>query len=374
MLYLIMIPAHDFKRQWEDLKDPVLAALGRVASGGRYILGDEVREFEAALAAFWGVKHAVGVASGLDAIEISLRVLGCQAGDRVLTTPLSAFATTLAILKIGAVPVFVDTDSSGHLDLALCREVLQRRRDIRFLVPVHLYGRALDMPALRELRAEFDLQVVEDCAQAILAFSAGIPAGSAGHLAATSFYPTKNLGALGDGGAILTDDGEFDRLVRVLRDYGQSAKYRHDEIGYNSRLDELQAAILHRAYLPALPRWTARRREIAARYRAGICNQRVECLPVLAESDSVHHLFPVLVEGKAEFISYMRSKGILCGEHYPVTIPDQPAMRQAHFEIEAPPEQARRITECEVSLPIHPYLQDEEVACVIAACNQWSSH
>jgi len=369
-----MILLNDFQRQWEETSAAVLAAVAEVGASGWYVLGKQVGECEQALANLWGRRHAVGLASGLDALEIALRVLGCRPGDHVLTTPLSAFASTLAILKIGAVPVFVDTDRCGHIDWDQCREVLGRRPEIRFLLPVHLYGNSLDLSALRALRTEFDLRVVEDCAQAVLASWSGTRAGSVGQLAATSFYPTKNLGAMGDGGAILTDDGEYDRLARVLRDYGQSAKYRHDEIGYNSRLDELQAAILHRAYLPALPRWTARRREIAARYRAGICNQRVECLPVLAESDSVHHLFPVLVEGKAEFISYMRSKGILCGEHYPVTIPDQPAMRQAHFEIEAPPEQARRITECEVSLPIHPYLQDEEVACVIAACNQWSSH
>ena len=367
-----MILLNDFKRQWEHTSAEVLAAVASVGESGWYVLGRNVAEFEQSLAGVWGRRYAAGVASGLDAIEISLRVLGCQAGDRVLTTPLSAFATTLAILKIGAVPVFVDTDRSGHIDLALCREVLGRRPDIRFLVPVHLYGHALDLPALRALRAEFDLRVVEDCAQAILASSAGLTAGSVGQLAATSFYPTKNLGALGDGGAILTDDEQFDRLVRVLRDYGQSAKYRHDEIGYNSRLDELQAAILNRVYLPALSAWTARRREIAARYRAGIRNQRVECLPRPAKSESAGHLFPVLVpEGsKPEFLAYMRTRGILCGEHYPVVIPDQPAMGHAKCEIATPLGHARRIAEREVSLPIHPYLTDEEVESVIGACNE----
>ena len=367
-----MILLNDFKRQWEDTSARVLAAVAEAGESGWYVLGRHVAEFEQALAGLWGRRYAAGVASGLDAIEISLRILGCQAGERVLTTPLSAFATTLAILKTGAVPVFVDTDSSGHIDLGLCREVLRRRQDIRFLVPVHLYGHALDMTALRELRAEFGLQVVEDCAQAVLACSAGQPAGSAGHLAATSFYPTKNLGAMGDGGAILTDDEQFDRLARVLRDYGQSAKYRHDEIGFNSRLDELQAAILNRVSLPALPAWTARRREIAARYRAGI-RGRVECLPAPPRSDSAGHLFPVLApEGcKQVFLAHMRSKGILCGEHYPILAPDQKAMEHAKFEIATPLEQARRIAEREVSLPIHPYLTDEEVACVIGACNEW---
>ncbi|MBZ5623065.1 MAG: DegT/DnrJ/EryC1/StrS family aminotransferase [Acidobacteriia bacterium] len=370
-----MILLNDFQRQWEHTSARILSAVAAVGESGWYVLGENVAAFEQSLAGLWQRRYAAGVASGLDALEISLRVLGCRPGDPVLTTPFSAFATTLAILKIGAVPVFVDTDRSGHIDLALCREVLRRRQDIRFLVPVHLYGNALDLAALKELRAEFDLQVVEDCAQAILASSAGMPAGSAGQLAATSFYPTKNLGALGDGGAILTDDEQFDGLVRVLRDYGQSGKYRHDEIGYNSRLDELHAAVLNRVHLPELQGWTGRRRAIAARYRAELRNARCECLPMPPGSESVDHLFPVLVRegGKQEFLSYMRSREILCGEHYPIPIPDQRAMAHAKWETATPLENARRIAGSEVSLPIHPYLTDEEVGRVIGAVNEWGA-
>jgi dTDP-4-amino-4,6-dideoxygalactose transaminase len=157
-----MILLNDFGRVWEHTSARILSVVGSVGESGWYVLGKNVAEFEGALAGLWGRRYAAGVASGLDALEISLRVLGCGAGDLVMTTPLSAFATTLAILKTGAVPVFVDTDRFGHLDLALCREVLGRREDIRFLLPVHLYGNALDLAALRELRAEFDLKVVED--------------------------------------------------------------------------------------------------------------------------------------------------------------------------------------------------------------------
>jgi len=368
-----MILLNDFRRQWERTGDEILAVVAEVGAGGWYILGRRVEEFERSLAAAWQRRYAAGVASGLDALEIGLRILGCRPGDRVLTTPLSAFATTLAILKTGATPVFVDTDASGHLDLALCREVLGRRPEIRFLLPVHLYGHALDVAALGELRRDFDLRVVEDCAQAVLACSAGLPAGSAGQVAATSFYPTKNLGALGDGGAVLTDDQRLDGLARVLRDYGQSAKYRHDEIGCNSRLDELQAAVLGRVHLPRLSAWTGRRREIAARYLAGLAGGAVRCLPAPPASASVYHLFPVLVEGgrKAEFIEHMRARGVQCGEHYPVPIPDQQAMAETAAETATPLDNARRIAASEVSLPIHPYLTDEEVAAVIAAVNGW---
>ena len=289
----MLIPANDFRRQWDELREDALAAFERVGFSGWYVLGEEVRVFEDGLAAFWGFPYAAGVASGLDAIEISLRALGCKQGDRVLTTPISAFATTLAIVKLGAVPVFVDTDDQGLIDLQRCHELLKKRSDIRFFVPVHLYGFALDPSALRWLRDEYGLLMVEDCAQSIRA---------AGDLAATSFYPTKNLGAMGDGGAILCRDAELDARVRALRDYGQTAKYRHDLIGYNSRLDELQAAFLRRACLPRLKRWSARRREIAAAYLKGIQNPAVR-LPNPPKGSP-----PPAPRGSAPNMSYWRRR------------------------------------------------------------------
>ena len=216
-----MIPLNDFRRQWQDTRDQVMSAVASVGESGWYILGRRVEEFEAALARVWG-RFAAGVASGMDALEIALTVAGCKRGDLVLTTPLSAFATTLAILKLGAIPVFVDTDQFGLIDLAACRRTLQTRPDIRFLVPVHLYGNALDLGELRRLKEDFGIRVVEDCAQSILATFDGHPTGSAGDLAATSFYPTKNLGAMGDGGAILSNSEEFSQTARYLRDSGRA--------------------------------------------------------------------------------------------------------------------------------------------------------
>jgi len=204
-----LIQANDFRRQWEDIREDALAAFERVGSSGWYVLGEEVRTFEQELAAFWGFPHAAGVGSGLDAIEISLRALGCGPGSRVLTTPISAFATTLAIVKTGAVPVFADTDEHGLIDLEQCEALLRRRSDIRFFVPVHLYGFALDSNALLRLRDDHELRMLEDCAQSVA---------GAGAVAATSFYPTKNLGAIGDGGAILMQDAALDTRVRVLRE------------------------------------------------------------------------------------------------------------------------------------------------------------
>ncbi len=366
-----MIGSNDFGRQWEDIREEAAAAFLKVGQRGWYILGSEVREFEVALAEYWGTRHAIGVASGLDALEISLKILGCRPGDLVLTTPLSAFATTLAILKLGAVPVFLDTDGRGLIDLDRCRDLLRRRPDIRFFVPVHLYGHALDMAGLRRLREEFDLNVVEDCAQSIGARFRGEATGTVGQLAATSFYPTKNLGALGDGGAILTDGPEWRVRAAALRDYGQSSKYRHEYVGYNSRLDELQAALLHRVMLPRLDGWMERRRTIAQDYLDGIRHPEVVCPSAPEGSASCWHLFPVFVapSRKQAFLNHLNASGVAAGEHYPVAIPDQPAMAHTAFELTDDCGHARRLAASEVSLPIHPYLTPEEAVKVINAVN-----
>ena len=359
-----MILANDFQRQWADIGPDVLRAVERVGQSGWYILGDEVRQFEIELACYWGHQHATGVANGMDAIEIGLRLLGCQPGDRVLTTPLSAFATTLAIVKLGAIPVFVDTDEHGLIDLVRCYDLLRTRRDIRFMVPVHLYGHALDRQALAWLRDEFQLKIVEDCAQ-----SAGTATGQVGQVAATSFYPTKNLGAMGDGGAILTNDHVLDAQARVLRFYGETSRYRHEQLGYNSRLDEVQAALLRDAVLPRMSRWIARRREIAAAYTTGIHNRHVH-LPTA--SDSSWHLFPVHVPRRSDFIAHLKARSIAAGIHYPTAIPDKPALSNVPFDLADPCAQARKICETEVSLPIHPYLTEAEVQVIIESVNAFS--
>jgi dTDP-3-amino-3,4,6-trideoxy-alpha-D-glucose transaminase len=366
---------NDFQRQWRDTREDALRAFTCVGESGWYISGRELADFEQALAALWTRQHCAGVASGLEAIEISLKALGCRAGDRVLTTPLSAFATTLAIAKLGAIPVFADTDEFGLIDLEQCGQLLSRRPEIRYLVPVHLYGNALDLAKLARLKERFELTVVEDCAQSILAGHQGSLTGTIGQCAATSFYPTKNLGAMGDGGAILTNDAEVAGRVRALRDYGQSAKYRHDSVGYKSRLDELQAALLHRAYMGKLAAWTERRRAIAAHYLAGITNPMIRPIGAPAGSHSCCHLFPVTVEAerKPGFIEHLRRNGIGCGEHYPLAIPDQKAMAQIPHEVAGECATARRIAATEVSLPMHAYLHDDEAARVIAACNEWGA-
>lgn len=368
-----MVPLNDFKRQWAETSEAALEAFAETGASGWYILGRQVAAFEAALALTWGVPHCVGVASGLDALELALRAVGCGPGDKVLTTPISAFASTLAILKVGAVPVFADTDAFGMIDLDLCRQVLAARPDIRFLLPVHLYGHTLNLRKLAEVAGASGCRVVEDCAHSIGAKFQGLPTGTAGQIAATSFYPTKNLGALGDGGAVLTGDPELAQRVRILRDYGQSAKDVHTVIGANSRLDELQAAYLRRVGLCRLAQWMAARCRNASAYLAGIRNPAITLPHPPPKVQPGWHLFPVWVEPsrKADCIRCLNDAGIVCGEHYPVPIPEQPVMAGRPFELATDIDTARRLCRSEVTLPVHPYLTEAEVAQVIEACNAW---
>ncbi len=251
-------------------------------------------------------------------------------------------------------------------------EILERDPGIRFLLPVHLYGHCLEMERLERL-ARRGVRIVEDCAQSILARSHGRACGTAGAAAAVSFYPTKNLGALGDGGALLASDAGLAARARRLRDYGQQSRYVHVEAGLNSRLDELQAAFLLEAGLPRLERWTARRRAVAELYRSRIRHPQIEIPEPPPGSESVWHLFPVLVPdgAQADFRRHMEARGVQTGEHYPLPLFDQPAMRAAAHEVLGDPEPARRFCRREVSLPVHPYLSDAEAEAVIEACNAW---
>lgn len=363
---------NEFRRQWSETGAQVLDAVREVGESGWYVLGKRVDAFERSLAAWSGRRNVIGCANGLDAIEIALRALGMAAGDKVLTTPLSAFATTLAIVRAGGVPVFVDVDASGCIDLDLVERELRADPGIRFFVPVHLYGQAVDLDRLAAI-AGSGVRIVEDMAQAIGASSRGRPVGSVGHVSATSFYPTKNLGALGDGGAMLTDDPELAASCRALRDYGQTGKYVHDRLGSNSRLDEMHAAILDHAFLPRLGGWTERRRAIAQRYLEGITNPAVRPLPAPAGSDSVWHLFPVMVDARhrAGFAAHLEQAGVRSGVHYPRIIPDQRALESVPFEVRSGLDRARAIADGELSLPIHPYLTDDEIRRVVDAVDGW---
>jgi len=367
----LLVPANDFKRQWQTIRDDALAAVEGVGQSGWLVLGDEVRRFEQEFAAWWGVPHAVGVGSGLDALEIALRCAGLRSGDRVITTPLTAFATTLAIIRAGGQPVWCDVDESGGIDLDQVEAALRKDGSIKAILPVHLYGHPLDPIALERLAVEHAVAVVEDCAQSAGATRDGRPTGTAGIAAGTSLYPTKNLGALGDGGVVLTRDAAVAARARRLRDYGQQGRYEHVELGMNSRLDELHAAILRRALLPRLGQWINRRRLIATRYVDALDGLAERLRPIGAlGGESARHLFPVEVLGGDPHViaSRIAERGVAVGRHYPFVCPDEPAAKGIGEVLGSSLPVARRLAARELSLPINPYLDDAQIDIVIEAC------
>ena len=347
----------------DDDRHDVRAAIERVVASGWYVLGPEVEAFESEFARAMGGAHAVGVGTGTDAIALILRALGIGAGDEVITTPLSAAYTALAIMMAGARPVFADVDPV-HLTIdpdQVARAIGPRTRAI---LPVHLYGQPADMTALHRIAAQRSLALIEDCCQAHLATAEGRPVGTIGVAGAFSFYPTKNLGALGDGGAVVTNDAALAARIKRLRNGGQSDRYHHEEAGVNSRLDEIQAAIL-RARLPRLGAWTGRRRGLAARYRRLLTNTPGVDVPAERDPGHVYHLFVVRVEGARERLqTSLASGGIETLIHYPVPIPRQPAF--AGIQPADCPVAARACDEV-LSLPLYPGLGDLDVDRVAAA-------
>ncbi len=342
----------------------VRSAIDRVVASGWFVLGPEGVAFERAFAAVSGTTYAVGVASGTDAIALALRAIGIGRGDEVITTPLSAAYTALAIMMTGARPVFADVDAVRlTIDPERIESAITPRT--RAILPVHLYGQPADMAAIEQIASAHGLAVVEDCCQAHLATADGRPVGSIGLAGAFSFYPTKNLGALGDGGAVVTNDAALAERVRRLRNGGQSDRYRHDVAGVNSRLDELQAAILG-ARLPWLSAWTARRRALAAVYRAALAGAPVE-VPRECDAGHVYHLFVVRSRDHAARAALQRrlaACGVETLVHYPVPITRQPAL--AGTDPADCPIATRACDEV-LSLPLYPALSDDDVTRVAAA-------
>ena len=344
----------------------VQAGIQRVLQRGWFVLGPELEAFEAEFATACGAPHAVGVGTGTDALAIALRALGIGPGDEVITSPLSAAYSALAIMMAGARPVFADIDPD-RLTIdprAVAAAITPRTAAI---MPVHLYGQAADMPAILAVAERHGLAIVEDCCQAHLATCAGRPVGSFGAAAAYSFYPTKNLGALGDGGALTASDAATAGRAKRLRNGGQTDRYHHAEFGVNSRLDEMQAAVL-RARLPLLPGWTATRRSLASAYRAALAGLATIVVPPEADAGHVYHLFPVRSAAREAMQAHLKANGVETLIHYPVPITRQPALAS-----EAPADCpiADRICGEVFSLPLYPSLPEAAIAVVADALERF---
>ena len=362
-----MILMNDFKAESNSLKQSMLAAMTRVADSGYFILGPEVVEFEKQWAKACEVRHGVGVANGLDALEIGLRCLNIGPGDEVITTPMTAFATILAILKAGAVPVLADINlDSALLSLQSVERCLTNKT--KAVVLVHLYGQLRDMPRWVEFCSQHKISLVEDCAQAHLAKLGEKVAGSFGTFGAYSFYPTKNLGALGDAGMLVTNDLHMSQQAARLRNYGQSVRYHHPEVGMNSRLDELQAAILL-ARLAFLERYTNRRRQIAGEFRSNINNPAIRMLapPQQAEAH-VNHLFVVNVNNRDRLQQHLLESGVQSLIHYPIPIHHQEPCVDVRRDPQGLSNSELHAKTC-LSLPCHPQMTDHDVQQVISAVN-----
>jgi dTDP-4-amino-4,6-dideoxygalactose transaminase len=350
--------AEDYRERRAEIDE----AVGRVLRRGWFVLGEEVARFEEELAAYLGVAHAVGCGNGTEAIALALLAAGARREDEVILPANTCVPTIAGVRLAGATPRLVDVDPDT-LTLSAAEAERALASATRFLLPVHLYGGIADVESLQRLARERGLILVEDCAQSHGASAGGRRAGSFGRAAAFSFYPTKNLGAYGDGGAVVTADPEIARRLRELRQYGWSRRDFAEREGWNSRLDELQAAIL-RAKLPRLEEENARRRSIAARYDAAFAGLPLRRLGQRPGSVSARHIYPVRLERRDALRAHLASRGIETAVHYPLPLHLQPAYswlghRAGDFPV------SERACETVVSLPIYPALTDGQVDAVI---------
>ncbi len=364
-----MILMNEFNKEPEIIRESMINAVRRVVESGWYVLGNEGIAFEKLWSQACGVSHSIGVGNGMDAIEITLRGLDIGPGDEIITTPITAFATVLAILRVGATPVLADIDSETGL---ITPESVGRclSANTKAVLLVHLYGQMRGMSAWTEFCTKAEVLLIEDCAQAHLASSSGKKAGTFGIAGAYSFYPTKNLGALGDAGMIITNDNKLAERAATIRNYGQSIRYHHSEIGMNSRLDEIQAAILIERY-KWLEEFTDKRRKISERYRAEINNPLVTQLAKpTVQSEHVFHLYVVITDHREALISHLHKHGIQALIHYPVPIHLQQPCKLIKRDPLGLSASERHADKC-LSLPCHPQLTDQDIDHVIQTVNSF---
>jgi dTDP-4-amino-4,6-dideoxygalactose transaminase len=377
------IPLLDLRRQYEQIREEVLAAVERVCASQHFVLGSEVEALEHEIAAFTGASAAVGCASGTDALWLALLAVEVQPGDAVITTAFSFFASASAIVRAGARPVLVDINPETlNLDPDCARARLRAGGSykIRALLPVHLYGQCADMDSLQSIADEFKLSLIEDAAQAIGAKWRGRNAGTMGVAAAFSFYPTKNLSAYGDAGLVTTQDSNMAEHMRRLRNHGSPRRYHHEEVGWNCRMDAIQAAIL-RVKLPHLETWNEQRRSRAATYDrlladAGLIAKKANCpvRPLLTSPDAFHvfHQYVIRAARRDELRKFLGDRKIGTEVYYPIPLHLQPCFAYLGYEVGDLPESEQAAREV-LALPMFPELTEAEQKCVVDAIAEFYS-
>lgn len=363
------IPYTNFQYMHEALREEFMTKFAEILKSERYIQGTEYTGFEKKFAKYCGTKYCVGVGNGFDAIRLILQAYGIGEGDEVIVPANTFIATALAVSYVRAVPVFVDADiHTWNIDISKIEEKITQKT--KAIIAVHLYGRIADMEPMKNLALKYDVKLIEDAAQAHGAMYQNHYAGSLGDAAAFSFYPGKNLGALGDAGAVVTNDVEVAEKIRAYGNYGCLKKYEHLYQGCNSRLDELQAAFLS-AKLQYLDEWNGKRHNIAERYTNEICNPKVKC-PKLPENvkEHVYHIYPILVEKRDEFIQHLSKHGIETNIHYPIPILKQGAYIHYHDQADNYPV-SNTVCEQEVSIPLYPNMEEEQIENVIKSINSF---
>ena len=390
-----MIPAMNVTRQYISIQDVLDRAVLEVMHGGQYILGKTVEDFEKEFASYCGVRYAVGVGNGSDALVLALKACGIKPGDEVITTAMSFSATAEAITSVGAIPVFVDCTKDTY---CIDSEIIEHKitKKTKAIIPVHLYGQCADMDSIKRIANTYGLKVIEDCAQAAGATYKGKKAGSLGDVGCVSFFPTKNLGCAGDGGIIITNDESIYRQCRAFRVHGSGIdglytygiqngievkeedvnfngnlpKYYNFVTGYNSRLDAVQAAIL-KVKLPYLDSWNERRREIANQYNERIDNPAIKKPIVADENNHIYYVYTVTTAKRDELRNYLNDNGITSGVYFPVPLHLQKVYKHLGYKIGDMPN-AEFLANCSMVLPMFPELTQEEIDKVIETVNRWT--
>lgn len=360
------IPYFNLRAMNDVIKEDLLQAYQDTMDAGWFIQGEKLNEFEEAFAAYCGVKHAIGVGNGLDALRLILLAYGIGPGDEVIVPANTFIATCLAVSYVGAQVVLVEPDpQTFEMDASKIEEKITVKT--KAIMPVHLYGRLADMNEIMRIAQKYGLLVIEDAAQAHGASRDGKRAGSFGNAAGFSFYPGKNLGALGDGGAVVTNDDEVAHKIRALANYGSSEKYHHMYKGVNSRLDEMQAAFLLRK-LSHLDRWNQKRIQIAQRFHDEIRNPLIQVPFCETTGENVYHIFPVFCEYRDELQEYLKDRKIGTLIHYPIPIHLQEAYKELELH-EGDYPVAEKLSRTELSIPIYPVLSEGEIDYIIQTIN-----